>query len=103
MKTRYIAAILVISLIGIGIAAANPQILQYYSGYWFNDRMEEVNPAIIQEYYTVSNSPWVIYVTAPELHYQGEFTYSNGEVISIQKGTDTINITADVTTTLTIH
>lgn len=98
---KYVVIALIIGLSVIGVAA-DPQILTYYSGYWFNDRMEEVNTVIVQDYYTVSNSPWVIYVTVPELNYETDNIWNNGETISIQKGNDTITITADTTTTLTV-
>lgn len=101
MKTKYIIALLVVGM-SIMVTSANPQILTYYSGHWFNDRMEEVNSAIIIDYREISQNPWTIEVISPQLQYQNERTYNNGETISIQKGNDTITVIADVTTTLTV-
>lgn len=83
---------------------ADPQILHYVNGYWFNDRNEEVNPAIITEYNEISSNPWVIEVISPELHYADEVKqYDNGESIIIMQGATTITLTADTTVTLTIQ
>ena len=97
MNTQHIVIVIALILaIGAGVALGNPQILSYSNGYWFNDHQEQVNPAIVQDYYTISNSPWVINVVAPGLHYSTDRTYSNGEVI-------TIEVTGMGTMTLTAH
>lgn len=101
IDVKYIILALVIGLTIAGVSA-NPQILTYYGGYWFNDHMEEVNPNIIVDYVEISQDPWIIEVIDPILYYHTDWTFSDNETIIIKKGNDTIEVTADVTTTLTI-
>ena len=102
-KTTLLSVIIL--LFATTIVMANPQILTYRGGYWFNDHNEEVNTAIINNYETVSYpEPWVINVLEPQLQYRTiESKFSNGETIIIVKGSSTITMTADETITFTVQ
>jgi len=107
MEQKYKYCIILVTvfvLFALPSVLANPQILTYHSGYWYNDKNEEINTAIIEEYNQISYpDPWVIEVTKPQLQYHyAEQKYNNGENITIVQGEVTINLTASTTVTLTV-
>jgi len=108
MKQKYKYGLIIVIAIVLFLlpnVIANPQILTYHNGYWFNDKNEEVNTAIITSYEEISTSPeWIINVISPELHYNSAISsFSNGETILIVKGSTTITLTADETITFTVQ
>ena len=105
METRkniIIMIILGIVSLSIVVCAANPQILTYRFGHWFNDRSEEQDTSRIEEYKILNSTPdnWTIEVLKPSLSYTNtKQTYNNGEKIQITSGT-TITLTGKINTIL---
>jgi len=105
MKAKYILAIATI-VFTVAIVAANPNILTYNGQFWFNDRNEQVDVSVVQDYTTVSTNPWIIEVTNPQLQYQSTpiTTYQNGEIIEIQvTGFGTMTLTANQPITISVY
>ena len=90
MKTKQkIIYILMATILILLPCAANPNILKYNGGQWYNDRGELQNTNLIQEYKTIIEKPdnWSIEVIKPAMTYQNsKQTYNNGEKIIITSG-----------------
>ena len=82
----YILLVLIIIMLPV---AANPSILHFDAGQWYNDREELQDGYIIREYTTIIEKydNWTIEVLKPHLTYHNaKQTYNNGETIIITSG-----------------